>query len=156
MKLYLKAASVLALSLPMMAFAEDCVPELDDHCPAGVDVDRYCVVSIDAVSCPASGLKRSNPILLTSPPAQSITSATCNYTGGGYTCTAWPYSTKVSYSWTKFGNVSWVGSSTGDTVSVTCSPGMNNRVTLKVAAPNDPNAYSADTVYLYCGYMGEY
>ena len=90
MKLYLKAASVLALSLPMMAFAEDCVPELDDHCPAGVDVDRYCVVSIDAVSCPASGLKRSNPILLTSPPAQSITSATCNYTGGGYTCTAWP------------------------------------------------------------------
>ena len=46
------------------AFAEDCVPELDDHCPAGVDVDRYCVVSIDAVSCPASGLKRSNPILL--------------------------------------------------------------------------------------------
>lgn len=79
----------------------------------------------------------------------------CDYTGGGYHCEAWPKSPAATYAWTKGGNVQWVNAPyLDDKADVTCGPGINNRVNMTITTPYGLSFL--DTMYIYCGYAGEY
>lgn len=145
--------ALFAVVLPFTCGAvETCPPDLNGACPPDT-FNKYCPVA-KASTCP--GGKMTIIVPIDQPPPLEHTQVVCNYISSGrYSCEAWPRKAGLSYTWTKFGNLTFVAPPYLDEFAVVnCTPGVNNRITVTVGSPY---GYStAVTEYLYCGYAGEY
>lgn len=147
---------LLATLASPLSFAQShpvtCPPVIDGNCQAGALATDWCPV-VPALQCP-TGMGK---VLMhqAEPPPSEHTDAMCDYTSGAYHCEAWPKLAGVTYSWSKFGMLSWLSPPGGnDYADIGCTPGINNRVNLTVTSPY---GYSrTTTTYLYCGASGEY